>query len=134
MNITEAQTQWAEWMNNTILFAEELGPDTVAMNQAILQAALPQMQTASDLDAFMAETLGSLSLYDDCFDFDGFDNSGAVVIFDNGSEMSYADYQALGYEGGDDPFAGMAPVYEFINPLEHRKPVVGVDDMSKMDV
>jgi len=132
MNITEAQTQWSDWMNNTILFAEELGPDTVAMNEAVLQAALPQLATAPDLDAFMAETLGQLTLYDDSFDFDGFDNSGAVVIFDNGTQMSYADYQAAGYEGGDDPFGGMAPVFDIIDPLEARKPVIGVDDMCKM--
>ncbi len=132
MNITEAKTQWSEWMGNTVMFAEELGPDTVAMNEAILHAALPQLEATTDLDAFMAETLESLTLYDDSFDFDGFDNSGAVVIFDNGTEMSYADYQAAGYEGGDDPFAGMAPVFEFIDPLEARKPVIGVDDMCHM--
>ncbi len=132
MNINEAEARWSEWMTHTVLFAEELGADAAAMNEAILQAALPQMKTTADLDAFMAGLEASITLYDDSFEFDGFDNSGAVVIFDNGSEMSYADYQALGYEGGEDPFAGMAPVYEIIDPFAHRKPVIGVDDMSKM--
>lgn len=134
MNIADAEARWSEWMTHTVLFAEELGADAAAMNQMVLEAALPQMKTAADLSAFMAELESSITLYDDSFEFGEFDNSGAVVIFDNGTEMTYEAYQAAGYEGGDDPFAGMAPIYEFINPLEHRKPVIGVDDMSKMDV
>lgn len=130
MDLNTAKDTLTDWWNNSFFWSDELGTDVAAANQEIISAAIGSVGTAADLDAFMAEVEGSITLYDP--NEADFDNSGATVILDDGTEMSYQAYADAGLEGSEDPFAGMAPL--FFDALAERKPVVGVDDMCKMDV
>lgn len=134
MKLAEAQELLGDWASNTFVFADEIGNDAEAQSALLAEAigsvgAIPD----SDLDAWMADIQSQIVIYDGTGDATEFDNSGAVVIFDDGTEMTYDAYQAGGYEGGDDPFTGMAPIFEVIDPLAERRPVIGVDDMCKME-
>ena len=90
MKLAEAQELLGDWASNTFVFADEIGNDAEAQSALLAEAigsvgAIPD----SDLDAWMADIQSQIVIYDGTGDATEFDNSGAVVIFDDGTEMTY---------------------------------------------
>jgi hypothetical protein len=136
MLLADAQARLSELMTMTVLFWDEIGPEWAATNETLLSEALAGVASAPDLAAYMAEIESAVTHYDmaDDVDFD-FDNSGAVVTLDDGTEVPYeepAEEEPTDLEG--DGITDMDLSVDFIDPLESRKPFVGVDEMCHMEV
>lgn len=143
MDLQTARDALTEWASNTLMFAEELGADTAATNQAILTAAIAQIESASNIAAFMATVEGQIAIYDLASeDGSDIDNSGAVIITDDGREIGYGEYltefgigegsdetgadaYGLGFIGGT-PSVSLADL--LANPLDEREtaPIIGL--------